>query len=158
MTVFKGLSFIFLSLMMSTSNSSQSDFIEKYSRAHVSKKNTISLVLPGMGLVPPYFYSAHIEIRTPFSWGTRIKTKQHPVVSSTEVLTKTPLKQIRFVGQLRTTSTTWALVLGGNGKLIHVKKGDYLGREKSRIIKIHKAALILKSGSLRLATNKGLVS
>lgn len=54
-------------------------------------------------------------------------------------------RNCKFVGTLQNSSVTWALVQGLNRIVYYINVGDYIGKEKFKVIAIKKRYMILQT-------------
>ncbi len=91
--------------------------------------------LPSFKVIPTYDYSAE-ALRSPF---VPALPRQGSMLSANrfkEPLEAFPLDALRMVGILMETNKHWAIIKAPNNRLYYAARGNYIGQNSGRIIKV----------------------
>lgn len=127
-------------LIMSCDSSMNADlrhYIKTIKLRQLSFKERVSL--PAM--FTEFNYSNNNQRRDPFKPMSDVKITFSEQNSSTQLLKKFPLTALKFVGLLKTSSISWALMQDPHGKVIHIARGDCISKDHLELIKIRKKML-----------------
>ncbi|KTC84146.1 pilus assembly protein PilP [Legionella brunensis] len=130
------------SMLISCGNSTNDDlkvYIKTIKDRAIPYQEEISLIKPVMN----FDYPQGNQRRDPFKLISRENRKIRKS-SSNHLLTEFSMNSLKFVGLIRNFSMTWALIKVPNGKIIHVKKGDYVGQNNMRLLKINENDLLFE--------------
>jgi type IV pilus assembly protein PilP len=127
--------------------------LEDYINQIKARKSTRIEPLPEIKPYETYIYASS-ELRDPFRSTFQIEEeRQRTVASNTgispdvnrrkEALEAFPLDTLRMVGILKQQEVTWAIIKANDGTVHRVHKGNYMGQNHGRIVKVHDAKIEL---------------
>jgi len=137
---------LFIFLLSACSNSNMSD-LEQY--VHEERNKTAKKIepLPKVQSYPAYTYN-EVGMRNPFvTENTRIagSLEECPNVTRTKnALETVPLDSLTLVGSLEQQGERWALVKDNESNVHRLKKGEYMGQNNGRIVRITDSEVVLQ--------------
>lgn len=80
------------------------------------------------------------ENRDPFRLGRNIELIKE---NSKQLLSNVTLPSLQFVGLIKNDAVIWALLKDSAGLIVPIRQGDYIAKEKFKVIQIQSNFLIL---------------
>lgn len=135
---------LLIGALMSCSASTDAEF-SLYIKSVKAREGTQIDPVTQFKILEKFRYPEHDNRRSPFvEIFKKNRVSSLNIKNTDQSLTDFNLNSLRFVGVLKKDHLIWALISRPDGKISHVKPGDFMGRNNVKIIQIRKDALMIE--------------